>query len=42
MAVEFEDFQVKSDRGAVLRSLAKLSAEASEGDMAPALAGQKE
>jgi two-component system chemotaxis sensor kinase CheA len=40
--VEFEDFQVKSDRGAVLRSLARLSAEAGEGDREPALAGQKE
>jgi two-component system chemotaxis sensor kinase CheA len=40
--VEFEDFQVKSDRGAVLRSLAKLSAEAGASDMEPALAGQKE
>jgi two-component system chemotaxis sensor kinase CheA len=40
--VEFEDFQVKSDRGAVLRSLAKLSAEVGEGDREPALAAQKE
>jgi hypothetical protein len=40
--VEFEDFQVKSDRGAVLRSLARLSAETGKGEMKPALAGQKE
>jgi two-component system chemotaxis sensor kinase CheA len=40
--VEFDDFQVKSDRGAVLRSLVKLSAEAGDGDREPALAGQKE
>jgi two-component system chemotaxis sensor kinase CheA len=37
--VEFEDFQVKFDRDAMLRSLARLSA---EGCMEPALAGQKE
>jgi two-component system chemotaxis sensor kinase CheA len=40
--VEFEDFQMKFDRDAMLRSLAKLSAEAGEGDMEPALAGEKE
>ena len=41
-SVEFDDFQVKSDRGAVLRSLARLSAQAGECDREPALAGQKE
>jgi CheY-like chemotaxis protein len=40
--VEFEDFQVKFDRDAMLRSLAKLSAAAGEGDIEPALAGEKE
>ena len=37
--VEFEDFQVKFDREAMLQSLARLSA---EGELAPALAGEKE
>ena len=40
--VEFEDFQMKFDRDAMLRSLAKLSAEAGEHDMEPAMAGVKE
>jgi two-component system chemotaxis sensor kinase CheA len=40
--VEFEDFQMKFDRDAMLRSLAKLSAEAGEDDMEPALAGEKD
>ncbi|MGP8245428.1 MAG: chemotaxis protein CheW [Bryobacteraceae bacterium] len=40
--VEFEDFQVKFDRTAMLRSLARLSAAAGEGDMEPVLPGEKE
>ena len=39
--VEFEDFQMKFDRDAMLRSLAKLSAESGEDDREPALAGER-
>jgi two-component system chemotaxis sensor kinase CheA len=40
--VQFEDVQMKFDRDAMLRSLARLSAETGEHKMEPALAGDKE
>jgi two-component system chemotaxis sensor kinase CheA len=41
-AVDFADFQMKFDRDAMLQSVAKLSADSGEGDMEPALAGERE
>ena len=40
--VDFEDFQMKFDRDAMLHSLARLSAETARRDIEPALAGEKE